>query len=519
MMTIASRKIACSLIFILVSLYVILLSGCNSNTSKQTKFSDEEIKELDEYLESIQNNLPVPGIAVAIIKDNAVYYKTSGKAQSSIPFTDSTVFFTGTISELMVSTAIIKLAEAGKIDLDDPIVEHLPYFKLGDSTFHTITIRHLLTQTGGIPHHSAVWDLPYFESDALAGTTQSIRLQPGKFVAGTSILRSPYNYDILADLIQYISGSTFEEYTKKNVLLPLDLSHSTFYKPEIPEGELAKPFRVNDWLTYSMKEDSLYPYNREHAGSLGFHSSIKDMSNWLFMLLNEGKSSGNTLLKKEFNRELVKAQFRTDSTRYIGLAWEIEKTGNKMVFNKNHKMGGFSADVLMIPEDKMGVLVVSNTSEDFNLDIIRQELLDWLNGKELRPFKMPVNIAMGKTLNETDNLDSALHTYKRLQISQPDKFDFSAAALSQLGVNLLYRENDSEKAIKVFQFCSEMFPGSSYAQLNLVEAYLLDKNFEQAQSALVKAKELGIKSRELSKRANFLEETIRSNTKKEKASS
>jgi CubicO group peptidase (beta-lactamase class C family) len=499
----------------LLSFCVTLLFGCGllNDKKEQVEFSSEKKQDLEHFFQRVRQSLTLPAVAMAVVADNQVYYNAEGQlrvgAQAIV--SDTTSFFTGNLSELMVATVIMKMAESGKIKLDDPVVKHLPYFHLKQG-HQSITIRHLLTQTGGIPVHGVLWDTPSIEKNALEATTRSINDQmPEVIPAGSKVKRSPYNFDILADLIQKVSGTTFEEYAKQHVFQPLDMESSSFYKLELDFNKLAKPHSVANWLTYETSPVNEYPYNREHAGSIGLHSSIKDLSKWMFMLVNEGKTPKGRFLTKELHDELMKVQFRTGQDRAIGSGWEIQSTDGKNVFRKSHQIGGFSAAIAIIPEENVGALILSNVaSDDFNAGSLTNNLLWGLTGNKLPEVKMPVNIAMGKVYQRTNNIDSAIKSYTLLKQQQPNKYDFGVESLSQLGVNLLFRVNKPEDGLKVLQFTAEQYPASAFAQVGLAEAYAINKQSDKAKAALAKAKSLNAKEKEpiISDRIAFVDTAL-----------
>ena len=476
------------------SLYLVALItsvACNSPDNSavhKTNFSQHVIQQLDSFTTGLPKVLPLPGVAIAVVKGDSVYYKTSGFSNVSghIPFTDSTIFFSGNISELMVATSILKLAQSGKISLDEPVSKYLPHFRLGTPAYLDITIRHMLTHTSGIPHHDAIWDMPDTSAQALSATTRSIALQEPLFRAGTQVKRTAYNYDILADLAAHVSGKTFEDYAHDEVLIPAGMIGSAFHKDQRDQNLLALPHKVTNWLTYAIQPEEIYPYNREHAGSIGFHTSIRDMASWMRMVLNED----TRLLSQEMHAEFIKPHVQTSASYYVGMGWEIEKYDQQFIYKKTHQLGGFSADVTLVPGKRAGVFVISNIGGDFNPTVMSNQLLSYLLEQKPLGIKIPIYLAMTNKLNQTQNLDSALQVYSTLKRNNPEDYEFDVETLSQFGVNLLYRANDPEKAKRVFQFCAAEFKNSAYAHLNLVEAYLVSNDIQQATETLTIVKNL-----------------------------
>ena len=476
---------------------------------KQTNFSAKETAELDSFIVGLHKALPIPGLAVCIIKDDKVYYKTIGyrEIETKEPLTDTTSIFMGSISEAALATALIRHSDTGKIKLEDPVVKHLPYFKLAGDSYRNITVRHLLTHTSGVPKHQALFDLPDFSANALENTTRSISLQQPEFSPGTAIKRTPYNFDILADLISKSTKTSCQEFVRQNLFLALGMRNATFWKQEIVPNSLARPHSIKDPLTYSLKKNSVYPFNPEHAGSTGFHASVKDVSKWMWMLLHN-RAGENEFLSKEAYEQLMSPHFQSSENTFAGLGWEIIRDHKKINLVKTSEIGGFTGHINLIPEDKIGVFVMSNIGEEFNAVPISKEIIAWLKGRELPQRKTPIHILMGRKYAETNSVDSALAVYRRLKNTKLKEYDFSPSALNKFGVNLLYKLNKPKEALEVFRFCLKENPNSSSSYLNLAEAQLLLDDAGGAGKSLQKAKTLPKDEFDIEARIAFLQESL-----------
>lgn len=502
--------------------FLCLLCACatmifSCQPSKQSgptfsSFSPREQAEVDSFLHQLRRSIPIPGLAVAIVKGNEIMYKSVGyrDLESKLPMSATTPLFMGNISELMTATGIVKLANEGKISLDDPVAKYLPYFKIGDTVRTAIKIKHLLTHTSGVPHHDAVWDLPTFDATALEFTTTSISRQPPEFkTPGSKVKRSQYNYDILADLIEKASGMRFEDYMNNEVLKPLHLQHSAYYDTTIQQGVVAQPHRISNWLTYELANEKLYPHNREHAGSIGFHASVEDLAGWMSMLLHGGKVGDEAFINEGLHQQLLKAHFKTGANTYVGFGWEIREQDSLRIYSKNHYLGGFSGDITLIPEQHIGVVVISNVAGEFDTSIISDEIIQWLWGEDFDKPKMPVSMVMGRALQENNSLEKTLAMYTALKHGSPDRYDFSHLSLSKLGINLLHRLNRKEDAIRVFDFILEQHPSSPYAHLNLAEAYVVNNDIQRAEEQIRIVKALAFAPEETIKsHMAYLEEAI-----------
>ncbi|WP_165823903.1 serine hydrolase [Pseudochryseolinea flava] len=460
-------------------------------------------------MNKIHHTYPIPGLAVALVDAQGVNFFYEGVADNKrTSFTDTTVFYSGNISELLVATTILRLVDADKISLDDPIIKHLPYFKLGGNTYRGVTIRHMLTHASGIPHHDVIFDPPSYDDHALETTTRSIEHQQPDFPFGTKIKRSPYNYDILADLVAKVTGDSFESYARKNVLIPLGMKHSSFSVRDLSSHKLAQPFHISNWLSYDLKQSDMYPYSREHAGSRGLHTTLHDISRWLKMILNNGVLEKKQFLQEKSIREFFKRAYQIDANHFTGMGWEIEHAEEKTFFSKGENAYGFTSNLTILPEERVGVITISNISGDFEANFVNQAILNLTLNRLLLQVKIPVSIQFSKTVAATGSLDSAFAWYEIIE-TQRDVYAISEEELSQPGVNLLYRLNRPADAIRVFEFCLEHFPDSPNVYLNIAEAQLIQQDLQKAAQALAKAKDLNPKHPDLLARIAFVEERLK----------
>jgi CubicO group peptidase (beta-lactamase class C family) len=469
-------------------------------------FTAAKTQQLENLIHSIKNEFQIPGIAVAIVCNDSVYYTASGISNATNePFTVNTPFLAGSVSEPMLATAILKLADDGKLDLDEPLSTYLSYFKMGGNLYKSIAIKHLLTHTSGIPHYNIMWDTPNNDANAPEITTRSIAGQLPDFAPGSRVKRSPYNYDILADVISKVTGKPFEEYLKSVVFKGLNMTSSGFIKP----ATTAMPFSINNWLSYTVKQDTLYPYNRENGGSGGFHTTAKDMAGWMFNILHHGTANQPQFADNKMYDEILSPQFKTGKTSAVGFGWEIINDKEQEIYMKGSQYGGFSNQVILIPGRKIGVAVTSNIAGDFNPAQLSRAIALWLSGKPLAEPKIPVSIAMSKELARTGNIQDAFKLYAILKQTQAWKYDVSAVALSQFGTNLLHRVNEKSKALQAMQFCVEQYPSSAYAYLTLAEGYVFAKDIKHTRMAIDQARKLsddsGIKASYLNYLLNSLE--------------
>ncbi|MEM9326901.1 MAG: serine hydrolase domain-containing protein [Bacteroidota bacterium] len=265
----------------------------------------------------------LPGFAVGIVsKGKVLYAKGFGvkNLDTKDPVTTSSIFHLASISKTFVGTGIAQLVEKGKIDLDDPVTKYLPYFQLKDPRYKDITIRHLVTHSAGVPdvmnYH---WNKPKYDDEALEGQVRSLKSKGLNFEPGTDFKYSNNGFEVLGDVIAKASGMSFEDYMKTQIMTPIGMSNSTFFKPDVPQ-ELATSPHIK---RAKMKVSDVYPYNREHAPSSTLNANIDEMVKYALAYLNKGSYDGKAIFSEATYELLTTRQREFDEVRGIGVSWFV----------------------------------------------------------------------------------------------------------------------------------------------------------------------------------------------------
>lgn len=215
------------------------------------KLDDATVAKIEALVAKTMTENEIPGYALGIVKDGKIVY-TKGFGVERIggekPVTPHTVFGTGSVGKTATATAIMQLVAEGKIDLDAPVTDYLPYFKLAEARYKDITVRHLITHRSGLPADPADWlPLPVeYDDDALERYVRSLdklRLlfAPGKFWSYSSI-----GFTVLADIVAKVSGQTFEEYLQEHIVDPLGMGDTLLVVQEADQEHIASPHVRND---------------------------------------------------------------------------------------------------------------------------------------------------------------------------------------------------------------------------------------------------------------------------------
>ncbi len=264
----------------------------------------------------------IPGFAVGIVsKGKVLYAKGFGvkNIDTQEPVTTKSIFHLASISKTFVATGIAQLVAEGKLNLDDPVTKYLPYFELKDPKYKDITVRHLVTHSAGIPDVlNYNWGKPKYDEMALENYVR--QLNKGlNFAPGGEFKYSNNGFEVLGDVLAKASGMSFEDYMKTQIMDPIRMSHSTFYKPEVAE-ELATSPHVK---RPAIKVSKVYPYNREHAPSSTLNSNIDDMVKYAITYLNKGSYEGEEIFDEDTYALLTTRQREFDEVRGVALSWFV----------------------------------------------------------------------------------------------------------------------------------------------------------------------------------------------------
>ncbi len=242
---------------------------------------------IDRYVEAQREAARIPGLAVGIVRGGKVaYLKGYGVADpSGRGVTAQTPFMLGSVSNSFTALAVMRLVEAGKVDLDAPVRRYLPWFGMADAAASdAITIRQLLYHTSGISRSDgevAYVDNPNASIESIVRGMASLKLDRA---IGESHEYSNLNYDVLGAVVEAVSGQTFGDYVRGQIFVPLGMTHSYVTLADAQRGGLATGYRY----TFGAVVPTGNPYSPGNLPSGYLISSAEDMARYLAMWLGSG---------------------------------------------------------------------------------------------------------------------------------------------------------------------------------------------------------------------------------------
>ena len=340
---------------------------------------------LDEYIERGMQQWKVPGLAIAIVKDGKVLLQ-KGYGVRDINKKDkvdeNTLFIIASNSKLFTGTAIANLDHQKKISLNDKVTKYIPWFKMYDSTTTQLaTVRDMLTHRLGtktfqgdftfwdsnLPKDSIIWKMRYLKPS-------------GQFRQDYGYCNS--GYVVAGQIIQKATGQTWENYVQENILLPLGMSNTYMNTAGLESrANTASPH------TNSFSNLTVIPFNNvDNLGpATSMVSNVKDVTKWLIMQLDSGRYEARQILPWEVlqrTRDAVavisnrKNSFYPSHYRTYGLGVYSTDYNGRQVFWHTGGAFGHVTNVCFVPEEKLGITILTNNDNQSFFEALRYQLLD-----------------------------------------------------------------------------------------------------------------------------------------------
>ncbi len=272
----------------------------------------------------------------------------------------------------------MRLAEAGRVDLDAPARTYLPWFRLADEdASDRITVRHLLTNTSGIPASASTEIADRYDNTpgALADAVRDLARIPPANGPGESYAYSSAGYVVLGALVEEVSGRPFGTYLHEEILDPLGMEHAVATARDFRRERVAPGHR----LLFGKAARFNAPYDTSGTPASHVGGSVRDLSRLALAELGGGRLDGRRVLSAKGIAETQRGQVDSDIDRF-GLGWSVgtlkgtakgasngtsdgtgndNGTGERMVW-KSGSLPGYDAMVVMLPDSDRAVIVVQN---------------------------------------------------------------------------------------------------------------------------------------------------------------
>jgi CubicO group peptidase (beta-lactamase class C family) len=322
------------------------------------------LAKIEEKVEARRKELGIPGMSLVIVKDDKVIYmKGLGYKDfdNKVPVTPDTQFAIGSATKAFTALSVLMSQDEGKLSLDDSPKKYLPYFKMYDpETDKNITIRDLLSHSSGLNRTDLAM--------VTGKLNRSELIQVAAQARPTAKLREKFQYQNImftagGEIVATVQKTPWEKFVPERILKPLGMNNTSMSMKEM-EKVADKSFGYN--YNFDTKETTKLPYRdiNEVAPAGSINSSARDMSQWLRFVLGGGSIDGKRLVSEKGFEEWLKPQMKINAsgTANYGLGWFLQKWNGLTVVQHGGNIDGFNSLVAMIPEKKLGFVMLTNVS-------------------------------------------------------------------------------------------------------------------------------------------------------------
>jgi CubicO group peptidase (beta-lactamase class C family) len=304
---------------------------------------------------SVHDN--TPGGQVLVARNGAILFEKSYGAAKLDPrtsFTGDTRFRIGSITKQFTAAAILKLAEQGKLRVDDPVSRFIPDWPRGDE----VKLRHLLTHSSGIHNFTAKpgFQAHVRQSISLTDLVASFKHDPYDFNPGDKYNYSNSNYVLLGLIIEKVSGESYETYLRKTFFEPLEMKNTGVY----PTGGNLP----NEALGYSYENGKVQravDWDMSNVGPAGeLYSTAHDLFRW-----NEALFSQKVITADSMGAAFSVGTLKDDDPTHpedigYGFGWTMDRLNGAREISHGGELDGFGSYLLRLPDYQLTVIVLLN---------------------------------------------------------------------------------------------------------------------------------------------------------------
>ncbi len=338
-------------VFYSLILFSALLNSCSSKNTIDSYIGFDISKEsIDYYLNQKMEDLDIPGISIAFINNGKVVYHTTkgfSNKQKQLPVTNKTIFEAASLSKPLFTYFVMKYVEEGKLDLDKPLFQYLPYPDIeNDDRYKKITARMVLSHRSGFPN----WRSDYKENKLF------IQFEPG-----TTYFYSGEGYQYLAKVLKHIENTDWnglELKFQEKVAQPIGMKHTVFIQDTYAKENKAAPYDENgQWI--KEKNDPQRLLRQQFVAPASAHSESIDFSKWLIALMNKKG------LKTATYNEMFKPHSLVEKMEYFDLNYTLGFFNPDIPFTNLYIGGGnnygFTSFFTIDTNKKWGFVLFTNS--------------------------------------------------------------------------------------------------------------------------------------------------------------
>lgn len=424
------------------------LLGCLLSLAAATAFAAQappaQLEDFDAYVERVRTQFDVPGIAVAIVKDGEIVLERGyGVRELGKPgkVDAHTLFAIASNTKAFTSAALSMLADEGKLDLDDRVIEHLPWFQMSDPfVTREMRLRDLLVHRSGLGLGAGdllFWPATTYTTEDIVRRLRDVPLSGG--------FRAQYAYDnvlyaVAQLVIEKVSGQSYADFIRKEIFAPVGMTESRINSDALGDASNVAVGHAKFDFKDLRPVPAMSWSNNAAAG--GIYSSVHDLGKWMRVhldggVLQDGKQSGeDSGAKRLFSAARQKAMWSVVTPIPIGApavpelspampnflgygeGWNLsDYRGEKLVWHTGGWPGQVSR-LTLVPELELGVIVLTSQEIGAAFNAITLRALDAYLDAPKTDWVAAYAAAVAKSQGKADD-DWAKHVAARNAASKP----------------------------------------------------------------------------------------------------
>ncbi|WP_179952103.1 serine hydrolase domain-containing protein [Marinicella rhabdoformis] len=329
--------------------------------AKETVYS-EQLNKLIEVMEAKRQEFHIPGMALAVVKDDQVIL-TQGFGQMDMAnnkaVTSETLFAIGSSSKAFTATLFGMLVDDEQVNWDDLVTDYLPDYEFKvEGEVLPITFRDMLSHRTGYTRNDLLWANGQASRDLILKT--ATRAEP------VDEFRKKFYYNNVMFLAAgeasaKISKQSWDDLLMSRLLKPLGMKGATSnHATAITDKNISKGYQ---WNEETESHDVMPTRNLNNiAPAGGIYSNVNDMAQWLRFQLNKGKVGSEQLLSEKQLLETHEEQIKMSQMAGYGMGWMLQEWQGKKVVEHGGNIDGFGAQVSLIPEENLGYVLLTNVT-------------------------------------------------------------------------------------------------------------------------------------------------------------
>src|SRR5438132_719181 len=289
----------------------------------------QAIPAVAEHMKEVVSQNEIAGAVTLVAnKEKILHLDATGRGDvsSETPLSRDALFWIASMSKPVTGVAVMIMQDEGKLSIDDPVEKYIPEFanyKKADGQKATITIKHLLTHSSGMPE-ATVEEMK--SSRTLAELIPHFLNKPLQFDPGSKWQYCQSSINTAGRIVEIVSGQSFDQFVQERIFNPLGMKDTTFYPTEAQAARIAKSYKkTDDKLSeaqiFILDGKSPTSHERYPAANGGLFSTALDYARFCQMMLNNGELDGHRVLKPESVKQFSTVQFpdhKTGFTPYNG---------------------------------------------------------------------------------------------------------------------------------------------------------------------------------------------------------